>query len=506
VELVSDRHQEVPGNRPLRAGPRSPPGGRQGAGKRAAVTYRHPGYVLTDWALFTSSLTVEEKLVLGATLAVRDRNPSQRQLERWLPITKLAIQRAQQQLDAREGFLYRRPEKRLIQPEGFRNPIRDGSNKLIRVPPKCEPFRRDSQPEQFIQIPGRLVERLPRARGKSNAKNTVLIVLAWAREEVLAGGVLVSDEAIGARLGLSRDQVEHARDELRALGVVTRKNKAGYFKVTTLFPGSEHRKPDRLKEPLELQVLQLRPPLRYIGTERQREAVIDYGSRMPEESVYEAAEAVRRDEGQTDPNRAVNATGLVRELRDRDTALRQALKGAIPTLDPTLTPTLDPDSLPQTSLTVSSTSCAENGAEDVKTTEQAPKDDEPVLHGLMGLVRASSGPGSEKTGLNGGSGGAPLWVRAPGKSAPWRSWKHAETANEVGYCADDETHARIAAIHDKVQTKYGDEEAFGTMRAAIFANGKPENDGRIVLRRLIRRWDEPFPEYDAQAVLANLGF
>ncbi len=171
----------------------------------------HPGYRLTDVALFTHELSPAAKLVLGITLAIPERNPSVRQLEQWLPLSRRAIHNAQDELEA-TGCRYDRPYS--AADRNTFNPRFARSNRLASVPPVWEPVRRGNNVQPSVYLPGLVAETLPRER------KYALLTLLYVREQIRRGAVQMPDPVAAMRLGVTERWVKEARRLLRERGVL----------------------------------------------------------------------------------------------------------------------------------------------------------------------------------------------------------------------------------------------------------------------------------------------
>ena len=215
--------------------------------------------VFTDALLQAEDLTPDEKTVLALTLGYPERNPSHAQLAADLAMDERTVVAAQIQLSAKDGCfaepetlrkwddkpdlhyyaehgdqLWRFPEDyyfhvgqladghtaiirkpHLVLTKAPKRAENREPNKLSYVRPKFDPSRPENA-GSVIELPGAILNQLPRGKGQSNRTTAALVAAHYAREQ-LRGGAFQRDDATAAatlapgRQTQGRERLEEAR-------------------------------------------------------------------------------------------------------------------------------------------------------------------------------------------------------------------------------------------------------------------------------------------------------
>jgi hypothetical protein len=298
----------------------------------------HPGFKLTDHTLLRHDLSTAAKLVLGVSLALPGRNPSQRYLERWLPVPKAEIQAAQDELEAKGVCTLDRPKS--ARDRNPHNPRFARWNKIVAVRNDAEPNRRsEGDNPRRAYILGSLAASLPRGRGFRNLRLYPLLVLLYAREQARrqAGAIQLPHDLADELLGFPNGTTADLWNELHARGLVAI-IEGGDTPIFTLVDGPEG---DEDFEPQKSRHLHHIGPVKIIGTAKQFELAQARASDVDEAWLDFALTRAAALDGHHEPTRAVTADSFI-------LALAEAANGKRIPHDP---PKESPGSTPKTKVT-----------------------------------------------------------------------------------------------------------------------------------------------------------
>jgi hypothetical protein len=215
----------------------SPSPGRASAPASATRPW-HFGYLLTDHVLFHPRLSHAAKLVLAATLAYPNRDPSLTQLEAATGLGRLTIINAQNELEREQITGLDRPrhpwERHADKPRFQR------TSKLAWIAPEADPLQRANR-NKTVELPGEFAAQMP--RGKKNSVLYPIVALALVREQLRRGAIQIEDDPLAALLRISPRQVQRIRQDLRRSGLLDSARRDRPCDVLT-FPGATARDPD----------------------------------------------------------------------------------------------------------------------------------------------------------------------------------------------------------------------------------------------------------------------
>jgi hypothetical protein len=220
-----------------------------------------PPIKLTDRKLFSRELEQADKVVLGFTLGVRERDPSRRQLVKWAGLNEKTVRAAQNRLAAIKP-IWRDDDDGGVVLDGRGQPVEQPwslisldrpstaaernindpryarSTRAYAVAATAEPGQ---NPHRWTQLPGAVIDRIPR-RGKNRAL-LLLVAVAYARLQLRHGAIQAPDEVVAWQLGVEKRKVRTARETLAKAGVIVPFKKASPAWVWTM-PGGTPGKPE----------------------------------------------------------------------------------------------------------------------------------------------------------------------------------------------------------------------------------------------------------------------
>lgn len=215
-----------------------------------------PALILPDSVLFDRELSHAAKVILGATIAFPNRDPSVTQLQAATGLKRQTIVAAQRELD-REQDVWFEDEHGELEPATWQlvtynrprrwydrqpdNPRFNRSNRLVKIQDWANPHHRSNDGRR-VELPGELVARLP--RGTKNAALTRLVAATYAREQLLRQAIQVEDQVVGRRLRCTPAQVRRIRERLIERGVLVRYRKDSPCTIYAM-PGATPGRPER---------------------------------------------------------------------------------------------------------------------------------------------------------------------------------------------------------------------------------------------------------------------
>ena len=494
------------------------------------------GLRASDDLIFAPYYSFNARVVLAAILAYPERDPSLKQLQAQTGLDKKAIGQATHELEATAekphenadgDILY--PQKqaaRFNRPEhpwerNPDNPRFNRSTRLAAIQEKYDDAAR-SNSKTRIELPGAILDKLPRGKGIKNAALLRLVALAYCADQLRRGAIHKEDATLAYELGANTRQIKHARTALRDCGVVlVVKGRPNVYTMPNGTPGKPEN-PDQLSEgttkhlyEIKFGTTEVAWPFDVRATKRELDEIRRLATRLG----YDATDEILFADKTVTKDGPCRAEAIIASLT-KALAFIDKLHEAGDELDAQGLPTTE-EEVVEYALQLTKEECPANPVVASPKPQDGPVSTtrRPGLlpSTLEALSTPSSNPAPDVAGASeetpttedggGSSSSASSEEGKPGQSNPHPRRQHGREWFSVFYFTDDATHAYIVSYRDALEAKHGQAEAANFLREACYGRG-PRPKGRDVadwLRSRVPGLDPAQPEEDTSFLDGLLG-